>query len=105
MLPYNLSISDLAAFISASVALLLAFSTRRKAMAEASESISNAAKTIVDTNSEEMKRLSATNHQYQIYIEYLLQGISRLRGQLLRHHLSPVFTPKSFTEYKEKHPL
>lgn len=80
----------------------VSLSTRRKTHNDAAESISRAAKNIVDANTVEMERLRVEDVLHESYINYLLGGIIKLQRQLRRHGLRPVFSPLPIRVYIEK---
>lgn len=96
---YN-DISYLAALLTAVVGMFLAFSVRRKNLADADESLTSSAKNVVDMLNIAIENLKAERVVLKLYIEYLLVGIDRLLEQLKAKKVTPLFIPKSVDTFR-----
>lgn len=92
------NLSYIAALITAVVGLILAESIRRRNNADTAESLSSAARNIVESIESANKELKHENSVLRLYVQYLLTGINQLRIQLGKE--MPVFTPKSLDDFK-----
>jgi hypothetical protein len=110
MLEANLpSLESLLGILAMAVGIYISWTTRQKAVNEskkahdeATESLTRAAKTIVEANQYEMDRLRAEDVQHEGYINYLLEGIIQLHHQIKRLDVTPIFTPLPLRVYIDK---
>jgi hypothetical protein len=86
--------------LAMAVGIYISITTRRKALNEsekahneATESLTRAAKNIVDSTQHEMERLRVEDILHEGYINYLLEGIYNLQQQLKAHDIKPTFNP------------
>lgn len=97
--------------LAVAVGIYISVSTRKKALREsdkahneAIESITRAAKNIVDANQNEMDHLRVGDHEHASYINYLLEGIFKLHVQIRAFEIDPVFHPLPIQIYNKKEP-
>lgn len=96
------NIETIVSILVSLVGMSISLSTRRKAHADAADSITKAAQNIVTANQHEMDRLRVVDIRHEKYINYLLEGIIRLQRQLRRHKLKPNFNPLPFLTFIEQ---
>lgn len=111
--PYiNLEHLDtLMGLLAMAAGIYISLTTRRKAHSEADkahneavESLTRAAKNIVESNQLEMEYLRVGDVQHEGYINYLLEGIFRLQQQIRGMGAEPVFNPLPIQIYNKKSP-
>lgn len=102
------SLESLLGILAMAVGIYISVTTRRKALNEsakahneATESLTRAAKNIVESNQHEMDRLRIEDMQHEGYVNYLLEGIYRLQAQVRRLEGRPVFNPLPLRMYLE----
>ncbi len=94
---YNL----IATLVTAAIGLYLAVSTRKKSEADAIQSISNAASTLVNSQSKHLDDMETDMTNMEDYAIYLLEGIDKLTRQLKQRSIKPAFIPKPMSRYKK----
>jgi len=98
----NLSVETVIGILVSLVGVYISLSTRRKNNSDAAQTITNAAKTIVEMNQEELSRLRVEDVSHENYINYLLIGIAKLHKQIRKLKQRPSFSPIPFTLFIEK---
>lgn len=79
--------------------LWLANNNRRQTDANIALNMSQAAQNIVEMREADVKRLQGENEVRREYIEYLQEGILKLRAQIIRMNKKPRFSPISFLDF------